>query len=192
MHYRLWLSGAVLFFCVVGVASATPVIIVGNHQLQPNTPDQTIEIQVSGGDAIEGLNLYAQVADGGPAEGGSDLGPSITADILTGTIFAGNNSGSDSTGSSPQVAARNTLTDSGTVPASGLLATLTLDTTGFFAGSWGLFLENTVNGATDFAGVAADITDGNITIVPEPASALLLTISIFVFARRSSKPRTTR
>jgi hypothetical protein len=80
-------------------ASATPIIDVGDHVLLANTPNQSISIFISGGDAVEGLNLNAQVADGGSAlaaYGGSIDGPSISdLDALTATIIAGNNPGAD-------------------------------------------------------------------------------------------------
>jgi hypothetical protein len=180
MRVRASLLSIATLLTVAGPSLAAPIITVGSHDLLPNTPGQMVQIYVSGGDAVEGLNLYAQVGDGGPAEGGTIVGPSITADILSGTIFAANNSGADSTGSSAQLAVSNTLTASDTVDADGLLATLTLDTTGFFSGSWGLFLSDTLNGPTDFAGIEADIFDGSITIIPEPAAAILIPLCILL------------
>ncbi len=53
---------------------------------------------------------------------------------------------------------------SGTVPAEGLLAVVTIDTTGFDRGSWVLRVSGTANGDTDFAGLAATLVDGSITI----------------------------
>ena len=74
------------------------------------------------------------------------------------------------------------LTDSGSVPADGPLATVTVDTTGLFASdpvhSWSLSMENTANGPLEFintgGGLPANITDGTITlVVPEPRTVLL-------------------
>jgi len=152
----------------------TPVIDVGHHVLLPDTPGQTFQVSVTGGDLVQGLNFNLQVADGGPEWGGVIDGPAIEAlDILTGTIFDGNNTGTvdldggPPSGSdiAPQYEGRSTTTDSGSVPASGLLATVTIDTTGFSSGTWDLFLSNTLNGPTDFAGLPASITDGSIRVL---------------------------
>src|SRR5687768_3460768 len=139
-----WLAGVAAIAGLAGIASAVPVITVGNHELLPNTAGQTIQIHVSGGDDVDGLNFNAQIGNGGPEVGGTD-GPNLTADIINGTIFAGNNTGQQDPGSVPQVAARTTTTGQGTVDAQGVLATLTIDTTGFFTGTFDLLLSNTLN-----------------------------------------------
>lgn len=155
-------------------APAAPMINVGTHELFADTPGQTLEIYVSGGDAVSGVNFNIQVADGGPETGGSIDGPVITGlDILTGTIFAASNSGSVNPEALagldyPQWESRTTLTAGGTVAASGLLATVTLDTTGFSAGqSFDLIMggPTALNGPTDFAGLTAVITNGLINLV---------------------------
>jgi hypothetical protein len=162
---------------LLGGAAHGATILVGEHNLLPDTPGQTIQIFVTGGNAVQGLNFNGQVADGGPEVGGSIDGPNITsADILTGTIFGSNNTGQQDPGSFPQLAIRTTSTSSGTVTADGLLATLSIDTTGFLKGSWPLKLGDTLNGPTDFAGIPITITDGSIA-VPEPAGAALLLIA---------------
>ena len=176
---------------LVKYASATPIIDVGDHVLLANTPGQSIAIFVSGGGAVEGLNLNVQIADGGTAlavYGGSIDGPAISdLDVVTGTIFAGNNTGADD----PEILAlgtdydqlelRTITTDVGTVAAAGLLATITIDTTGYFAGTFELRLFDTINGPSDFAGIDAAIDDGTITIVPEPGSRTLLCLSTVIF-----------
>ena len=142
-----------------------PRITVGTHEFLPNMPNQTVQIHVTGGRPIEGLNFNAQIGDGGPAVGGT-AGPVITAVDLETGIFAGNNDGQVDLGSIPQLAMYSITTSSGSVVADGLLATLTIDTTGFDIGEgpWVLALGNTLNGSTDFAGVAASITDGYIEL----------------------------
>jgi len=167
-------------------ATAAIIIDVGDHLLQPNMPDQTFQILVSGGDLVQGLNFYIQVADGGPEAGGSIDGPVIQElDILTGTIFDGNNTGAiDFDGGPPpypdvvpQWEGHSTTTLSGSVAATGLLATVTIDTTGFGGGTWDLIMQNTGDGTytTDFAGISADITDGSITVIPEPSTFVMST-----------------
>jgi hypothetical protein len=77
-----------------------------------------------------------------------------------------------------------TATATGTVSANGLLATLVIDTTGFFGGTWNLSLGATLSGPTDWAGSVfpgggnhpvddPQIEDGHISIIPEPSSVVL-------------------
>lgn len=188
---------AVCFCCcwlpVAAVPAAT--IVVGDHDLLPETPSQTVQLFVSGGEPVQGLNLRAQVADGGPHPqvGGSILGPTISGiDLLTDTIFAGNSTGQSDLLNLPQVWVQSTTTLAGTVPAQGLLATLTIDTTGFQRGTFDLSLGDTHDGATDFAGLPIDITDGTIQIVPEPTSFTLLLLGCAAVALRNRRGRTAR
>jgi hypothetical protein len=177
--------GAVLAgWIVLAAAQAAPaaiVIDVGTHYLLPNTPGQAVQIFVSTTDAnrVGGCNLNAQIDGAGPAFGGV-AGPAITnVDLQTGTIFAGNNDGESNLApfEVPMLAMYSILTHTSTVPASGLLVTLTVDTTGYTTPgqSWTLNLNNTLNGATDFAPTAATITDGLI-IIPEPCTLAVLAV----------------
>jgi hypothetical protein len=169
-------------------ARAALSINVGTHTLLPNTPNQTIQLSVTGGDAVQALNFNAQVADGGPELGGVVNGPDITAaNIVTGTIFSGNNSGQQDPGSFPQLAIRTTTTSSGSIAASGVLATLTISTVGISSGTFPLKLNDTLNGPTDFATVPVTITDGFI-VVPEPATlSILLPLLALRRARRRAR-----
>lgn len=166
-----WVSLASIASMLLSYVSASAAVInVGSHLLIPDSAvDQTIQIFVTGGDLVQGLNFYAQIADGGPGAGGSVSAPVITAaDIITGTIFGPNNTGAQDPGSVPQLFARTTTTATETVAASGLLVTLKVKTVGFTEGTWALNVGNTLNGPTDFAGLPITITDGFIS-VPEPS-----------------------
>ena len=72
-------------------AIAGIIIDIGEITLQENLADQVVPIFVGGGDLVQGINFNLQVADGGPLEGGSILGPAITSvDLIgSGTIFFG-------------------------------------------------------------------------------------------------------
>ena len=170
---------AVFLMSFVDVSCSHGVTIeVGHHSLFANTANQEIPIFVSGNELVSGLNLFAQIGDGGPELGsfgfmpGSD-GPAITAvDLKFGTIFADVAGPQDDQAGVPQVAISSIefSNPGGATLANGLLANLTVDTSGFFGGSWDLRLDGVLpmfeNGpfATDFAGVPANITNGTIQV----------------------------
>ena len=160
------------------VASAgAATITVGSHILAPDTPAQQVEISVAGGDAVSGINLFAQVGDGGPEladyglPAGTD-GPAITAvDLITGTIFVAKPATQFPVDPTlPQFVNYGLiLSEPGqSVPAAGLLVTLTIDTSGFSTGTWDLLLGDVLPELgpydTDFAPTAATIINGSITM----------------------------
>jgi VCBS repeat-containing protein len=165
----------------VALSIDAPTITIGDHRLAPNTPNQQIEVYVSGGHAISGLNLFAQVGDGGPElaqyglPAGTD-GPAITnVDLKTDTVFADVPDEQANQPGLPQIAIATIAISAPdeSVAAEGMLATLTIDTTGFFAGDWDLVFSNvlpfeSLGGPfrTDFAGDPANIVTGSLSIVP--------------------------
>jgi hypothetical protein len=156
-----------------------PTIIVGNHTLLPNTAGQTIQIYVSGGQMVDGIDIDMQLGDGGPEltqlglTAGTD-GPAITnIDSVTGTIFASSSNAASFYSMLPQLASNYTaiVSANGYVAADGLLMTVTIDTTGFTTGTWDLLLSGVLpfiefggGHATTFDGLPIDITNGTITI----------------------------
>ena len=120
---------------VLGVASPCEAITganvsLGHYYLQPNTPNQTIPIYVSGGAQVSGLNFNLQMGDGGPEVGGTP-GPVFTSlDLTNNTIFQYDFSDPVDTGSVPQLLTWYVLTQNvgDHVTADGLLATATIDT----------------------------------------------------------------
>lgn len=174
-------------------ASAVLFLDVGTVQVPENASGFQFEIYVNntGDEAVEvaGLIFNLQVADSGPADRGglgSIAGPEIASvDILTGTAFASNNTGQFDGAGSLQFANASVTTGSGTVPLLAntltLVATVTLDTTGFFSpGTWELRLGDTVNGSTRFLDASAEsilpiIQNGFLVAVPEPAGMVALT-----------------
>ncbi len=175
---------------VLGLAfpcEATLIIDVGTIELQPDLPGQLAELVVSGGDPVEGMNFNLQVADGGTAAGGTVVGPSVTADLVHGTIFASNFVGPFNIEPSPlpMVELWTIITQSGTVAANGTLARLTFDTAGLFEGEFPLLFTGTINGDTDFIDVVPTIQNGIIRIVPEPTILLVTSLlSGLVWFRR--------
>jgi len=179
INRNLLAAWMLLSMACVESAGAQPSITVGHWELEPDNAQQEIEIWVAGGQPVEGLNFVIQVGDGGQPLGGSDEGPSIQdLDIFTGTIFANNNTGTvDLDGPNatypedqvPMWEGRSTtvIESEGPVLAEGLLGVVTMDTTGCPSGTWPLRMGlGVMDGPTDFAGVAADIIEGSITIPP--------------------------
>jgi hypothetical protein len=128
-----------LQLCVVARAAS---VTVGNHLLMANTPNQTFTIQITGGEQVAGEDFFAQIGDGGMYNSGVDTKPVFSnVDILSGTIFASNNAGAQLDPiPHPLIWDVGTITASGSVSANGLLASLTIDTTGLSSGTFPLLL----------------------------------------------------
>jgi hypothetical protein len=136
-----------LWTMAVASAGSAATINVGINTLLPNTPNQTVEIVVVPdfpGEQIINLDFVAALAPPGSyflnvynnqSPPSNVNGPVFMAraDIVgPGTVFADNNRGQHPGLSvfSPRFVEESTITNAGFVPASGMLARLTLDTTG--------------------------------------------------------------
>ncbi len=192
---------ALLLLLTDSLAWAEPTVVLGDPQnpashtydLRQNQAGQQIQIYVSGGDSIAGIDFNMELDSDAPAIAPPSA-PSFTGvDLTTGTIFQNNNLGAVDSGSLPTDELTWWITtESGVVSANGLLATVTVDTTGLFASdpvhSWPLSMSETDNGSTEFlnsSGVAlpASFTDGTITLVaPEPHPLALLGIGVVALA----------
>jgi hypothetical protein len=187
MQRKVFGLALAVVLCLTASAQAIPTIVVGNHNLLPNTAGQQIPINVTGigVNEVNGITLSVMTNDGGVPYGGTP-GPIITAvDDDSGptigvppSVATGHNAPAEFFDN--QLYSGNFLTVSGFVTvANGLVATLTIDTTGFAGGVYdlqliGFALEENV-GNTGFIGniSAESITNGTITIVPEPSSVVL-------------------
>src|SRR5688572_27391250 len=157
--------------CWAAPFASAAAIDAGMHTLVPNMPGQQVQIHVSGGEAVSGIDLFVQVGDGGTTVGGDDTGPEITnLDLVTGTIFAANHT-DVFTDPAPLIWGATTTTTTGTVAANGILATLTIDTTGITTGQFDLLLNPPATGPTAFAdaGVVTNLTNGLLQIGVAPA-----------------------
>lgn len=181
------ITSIVLCLLSFSVANADLVIDVGDIELAPKQPDQKIELFVSGDQLVQGLNFNIQI------DGMGQL-PSVTdVDLVGGTIFAANHRPPTQIADFPQLQVWTIATSSGAVLADGLLATVTLDTTGVSNGIFELNLLDTINGPTDFAdpSLVVTISDGTLSVVPEPSSATffcILTACVF-FIRAFAEAR---
>jgi hypothetical protein len=155
-------------------AGASEELVAGTYYLYPNLPAQSITLLLSGGQNIEGVDLFAQVADGGPGVGGSIVGPSITGSLSNpGLIFANNNSGvidgNPGAEYGNEIVILSTTTEAGTIVGSGPLATLRIDTEGFSSGTFALNLAGTAAGDSDLGAPRdAAIVNGSILIPDVP------------------------
>jgi hypothetical protein len=155
-----------------GSAARAAAVIAGTHVLAPNMPGQQVPILVTGSDAVSGIDFFIQVGDGGTTVGGDDTGPRITqVDLVSGTIFASNNTGVF-LDPAPLIWGATTTTATGSVSANGVLATLTIDTTGMFVGQFDLVLNPPSTGPTAFAdpGITTSLINGSLSIgdLPPP------------------------
>ncbi len=180
-------SIAVLAACIAlggTTALAVPAIDVGTFTLLPNTANQTITIPVTGGDAVTGFNLRAQIGDGT----GPEVEPIFqSVDFGTGTIWAGHSStslGGPVTGALSDAQASVVLNNTGdSVQALGGLANFTISTVGVAPGSYPLLLSGTQIGLPSvFIGnqgvdIPASITNGTINVTPEPGALCLMALS---------------
>jgi hypothetical protein len=64
---------------MTGPSAYGATIALSTYNLLPNTPDQTINIMVSGGDVVNGCDLWVMTGDGGPPQGGTLVAPVVTA-----------------------------------------------------------------------------------------------------------------
>jgi hypothetical protein len=157
---------------VPSLASAALVATAGIWQLQPNTPNQTIEIHIAGeGNDVQGAIVLVEIAGAGTL-------PTITGgSLVSGTIFASNHVGETYDFSSPHVAYLDVVTASEFVDGNGVLATLVIDTSGVSAGSnFDLKLTETAFGDSMVQTLTTTVSyeDGVLQVVPEPLSVGLL------------------
>ena len=152
------LLGVIVVFVFATAAIATPTINAGDLIIALNSAGETVCVDVTGGDAVQGLEFNILV-------GGGTTGPTITdVDVLNGTIFDGNNGGGFAGYVNTYDAYKGVVTSAGTVAADGRIATVTLDSTGITSyGTYAFSLTNT-EGPTHFAGVAANLTDGQVIV----------------------------
>ncbi|MCA9172317.1 MAG: tandem-95 repeat protein, partial [Planctomycetales bacterium] len=172
-------SGGISNPATVVLNRNAPTITAPTSTLLANTANQQIQIMVAGGQPLSGLDLFLQLGDGGVELTSLGLpagtsGPRIThVDLKTDTVFSSLVDTAIDLGSLPQLV-NWSISNTQDVPirAEGTLATITVDTTGFFGGEWGLSLTGLLPNHplgpfdTTFAGQPAFVVDGLIRVIP--------------------------
>jgi hypothetical protein len=190
-------------------AQAITIVRAGNWNFPNETPNNFITITSTNtaNDMTAGMNFVVQIGDG--VLGGKPLITGV--DLITGTIFAGNNTGQfntlpsqlptpnpfSGTLTNPGVVYTGSVTTaSGTVSTAGLLGTLKISTFGGIYGTWPLRLNKTAFPpvAFNFAPTAVTRIDGTITVDPEPSSLVIALIgagglAYFAYRRRRAIPQ---
>ncbi len=178
------------------VATAAPTIVAGDWIMGTNMT-AVIQITVTGdpGDEFQGADLQFAI-------GGGLVGPVVTAVDMVGpgTLFNGNNNGQQDYGNPPwQTPGREPqafiTTLSGFVGPNGVLAFVTLDSTGVGPGVYAITLTHPELGPSDlppFFTPDTPLIDGTIWIEPEPSSVLLSTLAIAGFAAVAMRRRRRR
>ncbi len=159
----------------------------GNHAIAP-AASQVIDLYVSGGEAIHGFNLALQVGD---ASGG----PLVSQIDLESGIFASNNDGQLDDGSDALFKFYSIVVANNASPVTGngLLVRLTLDATNVEPGDYAIKIAGLAtplgtydsvffNGNADF--INASLSNGTITVLPEPATFMAIGLAAIPLLRR--------
>jgi hypothetical protein len=195
---------SVSLWTVTASVRAQLSIDVGDHTLLPNVSGQSFDLLVQTGASdvqVAALVFNVQIANGidtPPA-------PTITgANIVAGTVFDGLGSQMNVTTDShfwnvnfTVPAAQGTVTLAHDTTTK--IGTVTVDTTGFSSPmTWALNLANTRNLTTHYLDnqgtpILPTITDGHISVVPEPNASfavcsILLCLAVFWRRKRSVPP----
>ncbi len=173
---RGWWLIMVVILSIAAHTGHAAMIVVGDHEVaaggQALIP---VMIQRQDGDPdLAGVQLAIQISDG-------TSGPTIgVVDLITGTIFATNHTGSRDKGSLSRQAFWETTTATGAVqiPSAGVLATIEIDTSGLTSGTFDLTLTSVMGTSTVLLDALANTVvpnqgqeiHGSVTIVPEPTS----------------------
>ena len=173
------------------LAFAAPVIDVGTITLEANKPGQIVPVLVSGGDSVTGFNLRAQIGDG------INPSPIFQSISFAGGIWdahASTTTGELVAGFDEYAQLSVAFNANVTVPANGVLAMLTIDTTGITTDSvYALKLSGVelIGQDSDLllsggSTLTPTIKNGTLhVVVPEPSALGLLGIaSVMVCLRR--------
>lgn len=196
---------AIAAVCLLATAQLSSAAIMVNINPSPviitqgtNSAAFDIVVAPTAGDAFNSFTLSFGIGDGGAAAGaGADDGDNLPisafalGSIFDGTDFSANISAGGIGQSAIQIAFTRAGGNTATIPANGILASFTLDTTGTTAGQTFDLNPNLAGNSAAFDGAAAPITlaptNGTLQVnaVPEPSSlGVLVCVSGLVWRRR--------
>lgn len=190
-----------LMVCAVVVLAATVMASAATLEVVSRTidaaPGQEVLIMASGsGGPIGGMNLNVQIGDGG--DGNSPPGTDVagvtvpgmtTIDFRANGAIWGDAATNPATFEEPGILTGDLIAFGGFVLQAGnkdlpgVVATIVLDATGLEGVEFPISLDP-FGAPSDFAGTPADLVSGLVTVVPEPASALLLLGAVPFLRRR--------
>lgn len=186
----------VVVLATAGMASALTLEVV-SKTIDP-APGQEVLIVATGPGMIGGMNLNVQVGDGGAVndppgtdEAGVNVPGMTTIDFRANGAVWGDAATNPSTFEEPGLlsplvsfggfvlqSGNRQLGDTGVV-----VATIVLDATGVEGADFPISLAP-YGAPSDFAGQPADLISGQIVVIPEPATALLLLVFAPLLRRR--------
>jgi hypothetical protein len=176
-------------------------VSAGHVVVNQGATSADIPIHSSGSGSVTDMLLVVQVGDGGTVTGNPPV-PKINAVSLSGSVWSPESNYNTFSGFGPPDAPPDEIIDFNVealggvsaVPGSGLLATITLDLTGFsIAGNtWDIHLVDDFGTSTllleDTTEVTGTLTSGSLTVViPEPASVALLGGVMLLALRRGRR-----
>ncbi len=174
------LIACLMILAIAGTASAAITVSAGNHNIGGGATGQTFEILITtdNADQVAGLLLWVQI--GATATSVPDI-TDVAVDSVGIFNGLGTETSTDYTGSGFPGLYKVDLVVSSTDPnldpiANGILASVTVDTTGFMTGTYAVKLMGTIGGSSNMIGdnlPTVTFNDGSIT-VPEPATLALL------------------
>lgn len=163
---------------VAATASATVTVTGGTHTVTGNVTGETFQVLIStdASDTTAGTNFAVQLGTGQSC-------PQVTLVDLVGTglLFDGETMGTPTEGIDygyPGAYLVDVAMGTGNTTAAGILATVTVDTTGYTTGSWAINFT-TVAGNCEILDDSGDPISGTVysagtLIIPEPATLALL------------------
>ncbi len=179
--------------CLPVTAMAATTLTAGDHSFPVGSGNVTFDILASGNDPLQGVDIMVMTGtNGGDLTASTPDAPTlVSVDLVgAGTIFNPNNNTQGDVTNGTNIYQGGTATNSGLIASAdtngGILAHVTIDITGWGAGVYPLWvndsnplsgggLTGTVLYTTGGAALQLASTNGSITLtaVPEPSSIVL-------------------
>jgi hypothetical protein len=182
--HRTALAAVAILLVASSPALATWTVTAGNWTVVAGASGQTLDaisanpivIVIAGdGAGFQGADLGLTVEDG-------TIGPLLEDVDMLGGVFLTDNNGQSDFETFPTRAQLSAVTSDADVGPNGVLALLTIDTTGVPVGVYDLFLhyDEDFFSATVISGIPNQSTvliDGTLTVIPEPSSIILALVA---------------